>query len=205
MDKLSVTPNVTIFAPNNDAFQALGPAISNMTSDELSNIVDYMTLPGIYFSTALLNGTKILSDQGGNISIYHSGNNVYINSVQLLTSDLLIANGVLHVVDNVLNPQGPGAQPNPALPTQVPAFASASSVANLPFTSDIPCTISCPVTSTSGGSSATSSSSGQASGASATSTFKSSSSKGHAAAMARETGFGAVGLLAAFGGAIMMI
>jgi transforming growth factor-beta-induced protein len=206
-DALSYTRNITIFAPNNDAFQALGPVISNMTSDQLSSVVDYHTVPGIHFSTSFLNGSKIATEQGGNISIYQFGNNFYINSAELLTTDLLIANGVLHVIDNVLNPQGPGAQPNPQLPTQAPVFALASSAGSLPFTSAIPCTSDCPVSTTSGGSSIASNTGARATGASigASSTFKSSSSKGHAAAMARETGLGAAGFMAVLGGAAMLV
>jgi transforming growth factor-beta-induced protein len=207
MSTFSYTPNVTIFAPADEAFQNLGPAISDMTSDELATIMDYMLLPQTVYSTGLTNGTKFMTQQGENISVLHSGNNVYINSAQLLTSDILIANGVLHVIDNVLNPQGPGAQPNPALATQGPVFASASVVEDLPFTSAIPCTVSCPVSSTSHSSgSITSSASIQATktGA-ATTSHSSSSSRGLAAAMARETGFGAAGLMVALGGAVLMI
>lgn len=207
MTTFSDTPNVTIFAPANEAFQSLGPAISNMTSDELATVVDYMLLSQTVYSTGLTNGTKFLTQQGENITVLHSGNNVYINSAQLLTTDILIANGVMHVIDNVLNPQGPGAQPNPQLATQVPAFASASVVQDLPFTSDIPCTVSCPVSKTSGSSGSITSSAGSkaTSPSASTTTHSSSSSKGLAAAMARETGFGAAGLMVALGGAVLMI
>ncbi|KAG0651694.1 Fasciclin arabinogalactan [Hyphodiscus hymeniophilus] len=210
VETFTTQPNVTIFAPADSAFQALGPAIANMTSDELATILDYTILPKIVYSTGLTNGTKFLTQQGENITILHSGNNVYVNSAQLIQADILIANGVLHVIDNVLNPQGPGAQPNPQLATQVPAFASASSIDFLPYTSAIPCTVSCPVSSTSGSSSITRTSSvgAQSTGAStgtSTTSHSSSSSKGLAAAMARETGFGAAGLMVALGGAVLMI
>jgi transforming growth factor-beta-induced protein len=196
----ATTPNVTFFAPWNEAFQVLGPAISSMTSDEIATIMDYHTLPQVVYSTGLTNGTKFLTAQGENITILHSGNNVYINSAQLLQSDILIANGVMHVIDNVLNPQGPDAQPNPVIASQAPVYPSASSVADLPFTSDIPCTTKCPVTthaSTTGGV-----------GAKTTSTSTgvyTSSSKGIAAAVARETGFHAAGLMVALGGAVMLL
>ena len=179
-----------------------------MTVQELATVMDYMLIPNdVVYSTGLTNGTKFVTQQGGNISVLHSGNNVYINSAQLLTSDILIANGVLHVIDNVLNWQGPGAQPNPALPTQVPAFASASSVADLPFTSALPCTVSCPVPSSSSSGSVTGGAGTKAtsSAGSKSSSFSTSSSKGVAPPMARETGFGAAGLMVALGGAVMMI
>jgi transforming growth factor-beta-induced protein len=207
MTTFSETPNVTIFAPANEAFQALGSALTEMAVSELATIMDYMVLPDeVVYSTGLTNSTKFRTQQGGDITVLHFGNNVYINSAQLLASDILIANGVLHVIDNVLDWQAPSAQPNPALPTQVPVFPSANSVADLPFTSAIPCTVSCPVPSstsesvTSGAGTKATSSAGSKS-----SSVSTSSSKGVGAPMARETGFGAAGLMVALGGAVMMI
>jgi len=202
--------NSTIFVPNNDAFQNLGPAIGNMTVEELGGVLDYHLLPGqVVYSTGLTNCTKFLTQQGGNVTILHSGNNVYVNSAQLLDQNLLCANGVIHVIDNVLNPQGPGAQPNPAIASQGPVFASASEVSTLPFTTAIPCTSSCPVTSSSvsGSGSATGGAGTKAtsSAGSKSSSVSTSSSKALAAAVARETGFHAAGLMVALGGAVMMI
>lgn len=200
------TPNVTIFAPNNAAFQALGPVITSMTSDQLATVLDYMLIPNqVIYSTGLTNGTKFATAQGGNISVLHSGNNVYINSAELLNSDILIANGVLHVVDNVLNWQGPGAQPNPAIPSQAPVFASASLVSNLPFTSNIPCSTKCPAPSSTSKSSSSSSKSTSSVRGKSTGGVTTTSSKAAAAPMARETGFGAAGLMVALGGAIVML
>lgn len=196
----SYSPNMTIFAPWNQGFEDLGPAITNLTVEELGQVMDYHMIPNqIVYSTALTNGTKLTTVEGTEISIMHNGNNVYINSAQLLQTDILLANGVMHVIDNVLNPAGPGAQPNPAIPSQAPVFASASKVADIPFTSAIPCTANCPVPTTS------KSSSSVTQAASATSTHKTSSSKGLGAAMARETGYGAAGLMVAVAGAVMMI
>jgi transforming growth factor-beta-induced protein len=204
-DKVSLssnTPNVTIIVPRNEAFTVLGPAISNMTSDEIATVLDYHLVRQIVYSTDLTNGSKFDTQQGGKISILQAGNNKYINSAQLLTSDILIANGVLHVIDNVLNPQGPGAQPNPVIASQAPVYASASEVHDLPFTSAIPCTESCPVTST-----ATSATTQPTSlKAQSTSTSMSTrSSRAIAPAMAKETGLHAAGLLVALGGAVFMI
>jgi len=213
MGAVANQPNVTIFAPANEAFQNLGPAITSMTSDELAQVMDYTIIPQIVYSPSLTNGTKFLAQDGTNITVLHSGNNVYINSAQLLTSDILIANGVVHIIDNVLNPQGPGAVPNPQIASQAPVFASATAVYSLPFTSAIPCTSDCPTsttsgtvsgtgTVTSGGTKATTSGGVNGQGSS---TFTTSSSKAQAA-MAKQTGFsGAAGLMVALGGAVMMI
>jgi len=197
---------VTLFVPKNEAFLALGPAISSMTAEEIGAVIEYSILPQVIYSPGLTNGTKFATAQGGNISVRRSGNNLYINSAQLLDADILIANGVLHVVDNVLNPQGPGAQPNPEIASQAPVFASASPVNSLPFTSAIPCSTSCPVTTTSGSPGGTGEPSvTDATAKSTSSSFSSKSSKAQAAAMAQETGFKAAGLMAVLGGAVLMI
>lgn len=196
----AATKNLTFFAPWNAAFQALGPAISSMTSDQIAEVVDYHTLPQVIYSTGLTNGTKYVTAQGENITVLHSGNNVYINSAQLLQSDILIANGVIHMIDNVLNPQGPDSQPNPLIASQAPVYASASQVNDLPFTSAIPCSTSCPVTTHA------STSTGVGAKTSHTSTsVQTSKSKGVGAAVARETGFHAAGLMVALGGAVMLL
>jgi transforming growth factor-beta-induced protein len=127
MDSIANQANVTIFAAANAAFQALGPAITDMTSQELAQVMDYTIIPQIIYSPSLTNGSKFLAQDGENITVLHSGNNVYINSAQLLTADILIANGVLHVIDN---PRPPSSHLQPPcthfrsrvrFPAQVPA------------------------------------------------------------------------------------
>lgn len=199
----SYTPNVTIFAPDNAAFQALGPAISGMTLDELSQVISYHLVPQLLYSTDLTNATSFPTEHGENITVLHDGNSIYIDSAQLVTADILIANGVLHVIDNVLNPQGPGAQPNPAQGTQAVAFANASAVASLPFTNALPCTVSCPVTSSAAASGSANATAATTSGGSeSTSTHHTSSSKGGAP---RETGFVGMVAMGVLGGAALMI
>ncbi|CAG8976459.1 hypothetical protein HYALB_00008049 [Hymenoscyphus albidus] len=208
-DPYTKTANSTFFVPDNDAFQALGPAISDMTTEQLAAVLDYHTIPGqVIYSTSLTNGSVFTTAQGGNITVRQAGNTLYINSAPLGATDILLKNGVLHVLQNVLNPAGPGATPNPQIGEQGEVFASASKAQSLPFTSAIPCTSACPTTSTS----ASMSGSGgvTAGGSRPTSTGKGaagamSSSKALGVAMARETGFGAAGLMVALGGAVMMI
>lgn len=203
LDNFTNTPSYTIFAPHNDAFQLLGSAISNLTVEELRAVMDFHVLPNqVAFSPTLANGTTWRTQQGGRLTVRRAGNNIFVNSAQLLSADILLANGVLHVLDNVLNPLAPGAAPSPELPTQVPVFAAASSAEGLPFTTAIPCTVSCPVTSTSGVVSGTPS----VSRAATTSSVRTSRSQGVAGA--RETGLvaaGKAGLMIAIGGAVLML
>ena len=208
IENFTLTANCTIFVPQNEAFEALGPAISNMTIQQLTAVLDYHIIPsGVFYSPSLTNGTTFTTIQGSNITIRQFGNNVYVNSAQLLTSDVLISNGVIHVIDNVLNPEGPGAVPNPQIPSQAPVFASASSVDSLPFTTAIPCTSACPTTAipSSDGTGIPTGASSIAKSTAPASPVSTSSSKAFAVPVARETGFGAVGLVVALSGAALLI
>lgn len=176
-----------------------------MTVKQLSRVLDFHVIHGrVLYSADIKNGTNITTSNSNNtIAVQQIGNGVYLNSAQLIQKDILIANGVMHVLDNVLNPDNDGPQPNPQIPTQLPVFPNATSVTFVPFTAALPCSTDCPTTDRGG---ATNEGLTPTGGATSTSKFKTSSSTGiAAAAIARETGFGAVGVLAAVGGAMLMI
>ena len=80
------------------------------------------------------------------IHVLQVGNEKFVNSAKIITTDLLIANGILHIISNVNNPREANAAPNPSLWLQNPVFTSAG--IDDVFDSDIPCTASCPVTNT---------------------------------------------------------
>ncbi|RKF61050.1 Fasciclin-like arabinogalactan protein [Erysiphe neolycopersici] len=189
-------PNLTIFAPNNQAFEVIGPAITKMTIQELGSIIDYHVLPELVFSTALINQTNFVTKQGQEINILHSGNTIYVNSAQLVSTDILLANGVLHVIDNVLNPQAKDVQPNPEIASQAPVYFGASEVDEPPFTSAFPCTVSCPQTLTTSTDATPS----------AKNSFHTSRSKALGVAIPCETAVKkAAGLMMVLGGAAMLI
>lgn len=189
-------PNLTVFAPNNQAFGVIGPAITSMTIQELGSVMDYHVLPEIVYSTALINQSSFLTKQGQEITITHAGNTIYVNSAQLVSTDILLTNGVLHVIDNVLNPQATSVKANPEYASQAPVFSGAIEVDETPFTSAIPCTVSCPITSTSSTSATLS----------AKNSLRTSSSKAVGIKIPRQTGVKkSAGLMVALGGAVMLI
>ena len=56
---------------------------------------------------------------------------VFVNSARVINADVLIENGVLHVIDEVLNPVEPDAEPDNSTATS-PTLATA-----VPFTSGV--------------------------------------------------------------------
>ena len=83
------------------------------------------------------NGTKLQAANGQSLSITVGKGGVFVNNAKVVTADILIANGVLHVIDQVLNP-GNQTMANSTNSQGAPAFSGASSVSDAPFTSGQP-------------------------------------------------------------------
>lgn len=198
--------NVTIFAPRNSAFQLLAGTLSGLSKDALARILKYHIVPGqVMLSPQLANGTNLTTsatDAAGNpikAHVLRAGNNAYIDRSQLVQPDILVANGVVHMVDGVLNPDAPDVQPDPAVGTQPPVFpqtgaTSTGSRVETPFLTALPCTADCPVPTTASANVTQAATTTATSSDSTSTTVRSTSSKG--AAAARQTGMVAVaGLL----------
>ncbi|KAL8833434.1 MAG: hypothetical protein Q9170_004277 [Blastenia crenularia] len=139
VDTVDSFKDVTIFAPNNSAFQAIGSALPNLTMPQLASILQYHVINGtVAYSSTLQNGTSVPALGGGNLQITISNGDIFVNSAKVITPDVLVANGVVHVIDNVLNPNNTAAMPEPTAEAQTPAFEGASSVASLALTSGVP-------------------------------------------------------------------
>lgn len=102
------------------------------------------------YSPHLTNNTQlptILSNSNGpnaHLTITVASNSLFVNSARITQLDILLANGVLHVIDNVLSPNDSAARPVPSLATQLPVISVSSSSGEVqhsdgvPFTTDFP-------------------------------------------------------------------
>ncbi|KAG5940113.1 hypothetical protein E4U59_002655 [Claviceps monticola] len=155
MPDIAYSKNVTIFAPSNEAFKAVGGTLQGLNATQLARIMNYHIIPNqVLDSKTLANATKystLTKDASGlnklQLTIHQSGNNKYANSAQIVQPDVLLANGVMHIIKNVLNPDAPYVLPNPSIASQAPVFAVSTAAGA--FTSALPCTTNCPVTTTS--------------------------------------------------------
>ncbi|KAG9950319.1 FAS1 domain-containing protein, partial [Aureobasidium melanogenum] len=134
--------DVTIFAPNNDAFQAVGDALANASMSMLSNILSYHVVNNtVLYSSDIMNGTTSVSTlTGHNITLQNINGSLYVNSAKVVTPDVLFGNGVIQVIDEVLNPNNTVAHNSSMTATSKSstsqAFAGVTTKAsNVPFTS----------------------------------------------------------------------
>jgi transforming growth factor-beta-induced protein len=141
---LNKTSDLTIFAPNNVAMETVASDLSAMAQGNpaaFTKLLQYHIVPnGPYYSTNFTNTTTLQTITGASITITSASNSFFINSARLLTSDLLLQNGVMHVVDVVLNPEKAAASAEPSLATAKPVFASNAdfSISQAPFTTFMP-------------------------------------------------------------------
>ncbi|RDW82432.1 hypothetical protein BP6252_03544 [Coleophoma cylindrospora] len=140
--------DVTIFAPSNDAFKQIGGTAESLSTQQLTTILEYHVIKGtVGYSTLLIGGLAnetLPSLSGAGLNILIEDNKVFVDSAQVTMADIIVANGVMHVIGNVLNPDNTSATPNPTATTQSVAFAGATSAANAPFTSGINPTTTAP-------------------------------------------------------------
>lgn len=100
----------TVFAPTNTAFDTLpaGTVESLLLPEnkaKLTGVLTYHVVPGSYKSTDLTDGMKLMTVQGGEITITEKNGMWYANDAVITTADVISSNGVTHVVDSVLMPQ----------------------------------------------------------------------------------------------------
>lgn len=111
-DALSNTQNLTVFAPLNNAFRALGytsASINALTNDadiaKLKSVLQYHVLaekiPASAINTANIEKTTL-----NGAKLYATGNasGVYINGVKVQIADVAASNGVIHAIGKVLLP-----------------------------------------------------------------------------------------------------
>ncbi|CRK37233.1 hypothetical protein BN1723_020658, partial [Verticillium longisporum] len=95
---LTQAESITVFAPNNEAFAALG-SLDDISEEDLQAVLQYHVIAGtVAYSSTLSEGTvETLTGETVNISIRDG--NVFVNDAQVVLADVLISNGVVHVID----------------------------------------------------------------------------------------------------------
>lgn len=110
VDTLKGEGPFTVFAPTDEAFAALpeGTVESLLlpeNKDQLIAILTYHVVPGKVMSTDLSDDMTAATVQGGEITI-DLDNGVMINDANVVAADVVADNGVIHVIDKVILPEG---------------------------------------------------------------------------------------------------
>lgn len=84
-----------------------------------------------------MDGAKLATANGGNITFTIGDGRVFVDNARIVISDILIANGVIHVIDEVLNPSNQTIS-NPTSQQGTPVYEGATPVPDVPYTSGQP-------------------------------------------------------------------
>jgi uncharacterized surface protein with fasciclin (FAS1) repeats len=107
---LKTTPNLTLFAPTDEAFHALPPTqLSQLLAPKnaalLQKVLTYH-LVHLDLDTSKFKGTKgpVETVEKSKLQIDGSGEPMMVNNADIIQADVHTTNGVIHVVDKVLIP-----------------------------------------------------------------------------------------------------
>jgi uncharacterized surface protein with fasciclin (FAS1) repeats len=94
-------PDVTYFMPNSASALAVAQQLAkNSSAAELEANFQYYVVPEFAaYSSMLTNGMKLKTQQGTDLTVTLQDGDIYINSAKILISDLIVSNGVGHVLD----------------------------------------------------------------------------------------------------------
>jgi uncharacterized surface protein with fasciclin (FAS1) repeats len=104
----------TVFAPTNAAFDKLPPGtvdtlVKPENKAQLTSILTYHVVPGRTLAADLTDGQTLTTVEGGTLTVSKSGNTVALTDEKggkstVTQADVLQSNGVVHVVDTVVQP-----------------------------------------------------------------------------------------------------
>ncbi|MEM9967517.1 MAG: fasciclin domain-containing protein [Pseudomonadota bacterium] len=110
VDTLKSDGPFTVFAPTDEAFAALPEGtVENLlkpeNKDQLAAILTYHVVPGKVMSTDLTDDMEATTVQGESVTI-DLDNGVMVEQATVVTADIDASNGVIHVIDAVILPEG---------------------------------------------------------------------------------------------------
>jgi uncharacterized surface protein with fasciclin (FAS1) repeats len=95
----------TVFAPSNDAFKAVPAKALEDIANNPARLVDVLTfhvVPAKVMAGQVTNA-KVKSVHGANIETSVAGTFVTVESGMVISADLQAGNGVVHIIDSVLD------------------------------------------------------------------------------------------------------
>ena len=107
---LKTAPNITLFAPTDEAFAALPPAqlaelMAPRNAPTLQKVLIYH-LVNLNIDSSKIKGAKgpVQTVENTTVLVDGSAANLKVNDADILQTDVRASNGIIHVVDKVLVP-----------------------------------------------------------------------------------------------------
>lgn len=100
----------TVFAPTDAAFakldqHALRDLLKSKNRGKLQNLLTYHVAAGKLSSSDVLSRNAIATVQGQRVPVMANGDMVKVGNAGLVATDIVCSNGIIHVIDTVLQPE----------------------------------------------------------------------------------------------------
>ncbi len=97
----------TFFAPNNDAFVRMDIAKFLQDPKVLAETLTYHLVPGKYYAREIheMGSGKLVTETGKSLTVELDEGEVVIDNGKFVATDIECSNGVIHIIDNVFQPQ----------------------------------------------------------------------------------------------------
>lgn len=98
---------ITVFAPTNEAFQSAMSTIGQVSEQDVMTVLAGHVLNGtVVYSSQLMDGQNVTTASGSTITVMLNETGAFVMSgnstAEIVRSDVLLENGVVHVIDSVL-------------------------------------------------------------------------------------------------------
>jgi len=99
----------TVFAPTDDAFAKLPKGtledlLKPQNKEKLVAILTYHVVPGKVMAADVVKMKKAKTVEGSDVTIKTKGNKVMVDKANVIKTDIMASNGVIHVIDAVMMP-----------------------------------------------------------------------------------------------------
>jgi uncharacterized surface protein with fasciclin (FAS1) repeats len=97
----------TVFAPNDEAFAKIPKAdLEALLKDKqaLTRVLTYHVVPGEVMAADVVKLKEAATVEGTSVAIEVSDGNVKVDDANVIATDIVASNGVIHVIDTVIMP-----------------------------------------------------------------------------------------------------
>jgi uncharacterized surface protein with fasciclin (FAS1) repeats len=95
----------TLFAPNDEAFVRMNIAEALKDPKYLSDTLTYHVVPGKYTADAIREMETLGTENGKSLTVALDEGETVVDNGKFVTTDIECSNGIIHIIDNVFQPQ----------------------------------------------------------------------------------------------------
>ena len=108
VDTLKGAGPFTVFAPNDAAFAKVpADTLKGLLADKaaLAKVLTYHVVPGKVMAADVVKLSSAKTVQGQELTITVKDGKVYVDGAQVIATDIVTSNGVIHVLESVVMPK----------------------------------------------------------------------------------------------------